>query len=74
MEKFSGLVQLGFPNNLTSFIAFQKTFRTPVIRAPVPGGRKTRAVEDMTNRQVVGLEGLATPYHRAHLELVFLYV
>ena len=44
-----------------------------MIRTPVPGVRKTRAVEDVANRQDLGLKSLAAPYHRAHLELVILY-
>ena len=43
-------------------------------RAPIPGIRKARAVENVTNCRVVGFEGLAAPDHRAHLELAVVYV
>ena len=74
MKKPDSMVYLGFRNNLAAFVTWKKAFGTPMKGAPVPGVQKTRAVDNVANNQFVGLESLATPYQRTHLELVFFYL
>lgn len=49
LEEFSSLVRLRFLKNLAAFVTLQKAFRTPVVRAPIPGIRKARAVGNVAN-------------------------
>ena len=66
-------MHLGSRNNLAAFVTFKKALGTPVGGAPIPSVWEARAVDNVTNYQLVGLKSLAAPYQRTHLEFVIVY-